>query len=329
MLDPSLYPILPWLTFGAVAFVVLLIGLWLARNPAGRSDDARARRRQWRVFGALTPALAGAIPTLTGSTAKLDRDLRRAGYYRPRAREDYLAVRNALVLGVILVTAAWAVATADMGTRMTVKVVAAGAAATILLFAVPRLYLQWAGTRRIRRIQVGLPDALDIVTMCLTGGLPLQAALHRVNGQLHFAHPELAQELDILRRQSDASSMEQALEQFAYRVDAPEIKTLTSLVGHAERLGTNVGFVIREYADSIRRAHRQRAEERGNKMTVQMLFPIALCLAPAAYILLLAPPVLEMRDFMMRENRSGGILAPPEVTRAVPPARPVPPVTNL
>jgi tight adherence protein C len=229
-----------------------------------------------------------------------------------------------MVVGALLLTACWVVASADASERMTLKVIAIGTISMIVLFAVPRLIIQWQGNARIQRIQVGLPDALDILTMCLTSGLPLQTALSRLNGPLHSAHPDLADELDILRRQSDAGSMEHALQQFSHRVDAPEIHTLTSLVGHAERLGTNVAAVIRDYADGLRRAHRQRAEERGNRITVQMLFPIALCLAPASYILLLGPPVLEMRDFLLRENRAGGILSPADIGQAA-----ATPQTNL
>ncbi len=268
------------------------------------------------IFGPLTGPFAAILPTNGSSRVSLDRDLRRAGYYKRRAAEEYYALRNVMVVGALLLTACWVVVTADVSERMTVKVITIGVVAMVFLFAVPRLFVQWQGTKRIQRIQVGLPDALDILTMCLTSGLPLQTALNRVNGPLHAAHPDLAYELDILRRQSDAGSMEHALEQFAYRVDAPEVKTLTSLVSHAERLGTNVGLVIREYADGLRRAHRQRAEERGNRITIQMLFPIALCLAPASYILLLGPPVIEMRDFLLRENRVGGILSPADIGQA-------------
>jgi tight adherence protein C len=313
-----LIELLPWIAFGVVAIVVFGIGRWLlVRND---DESARltngARRPQTLIFGPLTGAFAGILPVIGGSRASLDQDLRRAGYYKRRAADEYLALRNVMVFGALLLTASWLVASADIGERMTLKVVVIGLCAMVVLFAVPRLFIQWQGRRRIQRIQVGLPDALDILTMCLTSGLPLQTALNRVNGPLYSAHPDLAYELDILRRQSDAGSMEHALEQFSQRVDAPEIRTLTSLVSHAERLGTNVGAVIREYADGLRRSHRQRAEERGNRITVQMLFPIALCLAPASYILLLGPPVIEMRDFLLRENRAGGILSPADIGQA-------------
>jgi tight adherence protein C len=84
---------------------------------------------------------------------------------------------------------------------------------------------------------------------------------------------------------------------------------MTTVVSHSERLGSNVGTALQEYADGMRTTQRQRAEERGNRRSVQMMFPIAICLAPPVYILLLAPGILEMYDFVIRENQPGGVLS--------------------
>ena len=84
---------------------------------------------------------------------------------------------------------------------------------------------------------------------------------------------------------------------------------MTAVVTHSEHLGSNVGTALQEYADGMRTTQRQRAEEQGNKRSVQMMFPIALCLAPPVYILLLAPGILELYDFVVRENQPGGLLS--------------------
>ena len=74
-----------------------------------------------------------------------------------------------------------------------------------------------------------------------------------------------------------------------------------------------VAVALRDYSDSIRRGFRQRAEEKGNKNSVKLLLPVVLCLAPPVYILLLAPAVLELRDFIIRENKPGGVLVPADM----------------
>jgi tight adherence protein C len=99
------------------------------------------------------------------------------------------------------------------------------------------------------------------------------------------------------------------LDLFAERIDTPDVRSLAAITSQSVRLGSNVGAAMQEYADGMRTNQRQRAEERGNRRSVAMLFPVALCLAPPVYILLLGPAVLELRDFALRENRSGGVLA--------------------
>jgi tight adherence protein C len=293
------------LAFLAIAGLLILLGQLIM---APRRNATRTGRPL--IFGALTVPLAGIVPQFPYQAKVLSRDLARAGYYTPKAREEYLALRNALALGGAILTGLVIIAAAEPGQDLTARIILAGLAITILISSFPRVLLHWQANSRVRRIQTALPDALDMITMCLTGGLPLQDALQRVGSEIHNVHPDLACELDIIRRQAEAGSLEQALRQFSQRIDIPEITSLTALVSQAQRLGTNVSTALRDYADGVRRNHRQRAEERGNTTSVKLLLPVVLCLAPPVYILLLAPALLQMREFISQENRSGGILAP-------------------
>jgi tight adherence protein C len=145
--------------------------------------------------------------------------------------------------------------------------------------------------------------------MSMSGGVPMQTALTRVSREMARTHPDLACELAIISRQTEAGSLEQAMKQFGQRFDVPDVTGLTAMVRHTERLGSPIAETFRQYADSIRSERRQRAEERGNKTSVKLLFPVIFCLAPPVYILLLGPAVLELRDFMLKENRPGGVLS--------------------
>jgi tight adherence protein C len=185
-----------------------------------------------------------------------------------------------------------------------------GIFSSICGYAVSRFVLANQASKRVARIQKGLPDALDIIMMCITGGLPLGKALERVSKQIEFSHRDLAIEFEIIRRHADADTMANALRHFADRVDAPDVNALAALVTQTQRMGTHVATAICEYADSVRRAHRQRAEEHASKTSIKMLFPIILCLAPPIYILLLGPPLLRLSNFIKEEHRPGGILAP-------------------
>jgi tight adherence protein C len=295
--------------FVLVALVMASGRILLRRSPGENGDLPGDPFRPRRVFGPLNAILAALLPISQRRRASLQRELKQGGYYQPFAAANYLAVRNAMLYLWVLATAFALLALYDAEQDPTVPILIVGAVVTVSFFALPRLALQTMAGRRVRHIQTALPDGLDMLNMCVAGGLSLQNAFRRVSGQIYPAHPALGLEFDIIRRHSETYTMERAMELFAERLDLPDIKAMSAVVTQAERLGANVSTALQEYADSMRLAHRQRAEEQGNKRSVQMLFPVALCLAPPVYILLLAPGILELYDFVQRENRPGGLLS--------------------
>jgi tight adherence protein C len=295
------------LTFALITAAILLVGRRLfARQPAPEGRDPFRPRR---MFGALNGTLAGLVPVSARAQTVLDRELRQAAFYQPHARENYLATRNSLLLLWTLLVAFTLFAAYDARRDPTVAVLTVGVVVAVAMFGLPRLVLQSMAHRRVQRIQLGLPDGLDMLNMCVAGGLSLETAFSRVSREIQTAHPHVAFEFDIIRRQAETYTMDRAMSLFAQRLDVPDVNALTAVVMQAERLGTNVGTALQEYADSMRQSQRQRAEEQGNRRSVQMMFPIVLCLAPAVYILLVGPAILELREFMVRENREGGALS--------------------
>ncbi len=297
---------LPLAAFLFLTPLVWMVGRFLLRDRGQRDDDPYRRRP---VFGPVTNVFAGLLPLSSQARKILERELRQAGHYAPHALADYLALRNVTLFGWCLLIGFALFAVYDPQRDPTIPLLIVGVVGGILLFALPRIILQSQAKRRVTAIQSGLPDGLDMLSMCMTGGLSLQMAMERVGREIRNAHGDLATEFDIIRRHSETHTMERALEMFAERVDTPEVKSLAAVTSQSVRLGSNVGTALQEYADSLRLGQRQRAEERGNRRSVAMLFPVALCLAPPVYILLLAPAALELRDFVLRENRPGGVLS--------------------
>lgn len=293
--------------FGATAGLLFVVGWLLTRfAPTRKADDLR--RRPKLMFGPLTFGLAGALPLSEASRSQIRTEVSQAGFYQPLAAEQFLALRNAIVVGWTVLVAALLLAAYDPVNDPSIPILIVGAVGLIVLFALPRLWLQGLARARVQRIEAGLPDALDMLSMCLSGGVPLQTALDRVGPELYTAHPDVALEFEIIARQAEVHTLEEALSQFAKRLQVDDISGMAALVSQTSRLGANVGVALRDYADGIRRASRQRAEERGNKVSVQMILPVALCLAPPVYILLLAPAVMELRDFVLRQSGPGGVL---------------------
>jgi len=303
-------------TIGAFLVICLLVFLLGETLGGGRrralllaksGEENESRRKKPSTIGAFTRAMAGAVPQLSSEVDRIERDLKRAGYYKPTALIEYMATRNTLIVLTIIVAGGLAVA-ADPGTAFPEMFIAGGVILAILGYGLPRMVLNLQAKQRVGRIQRGLPDALDIIRMCLTGGLPLREALQRVTQEIDFFHPEIAVEFEIIRRQADADTMAHALRQFARRIDIPDINALAALVMQTDRLGTHVATAITDYADSVRRATRQRAEEKSSKTSIKMLFPVVLCLSPPIYILLCGPPLLKLRTFVIEGNRPGGLL---------------------
>lgn len=260
-----------------------------------------------RSVGAYARAMAKVVPQLGLEVEKIERDLRRAGYYGHTALVEYMASRNTLIVAVLIVTGILAVL-ADPTTSAPRVIAAAGSLTAILGYAIPRMVLNLQARARVDRIQKGLPDALDIIRMCLSGGLPLREAMQRVSAEIGMFHPDIAVELQVIQHHADTNSMSSALKKFAGRIDTPDVNALASLVSQSDQVGTNVASAVAEYADGIRRQHRQRAEEAASKTSIRLLFPVIFCLAPPIYVLLCGPPLLQIRNFVTEGREPGGIL---------------------
>jgi tight adherence protein C len=234
----------------------------------------------------------------TGSDDELDHELSRAGWYKPTAKRDFIAMRRFLIIAVMVLTGTAAVLVGPADRDLVLRIVMLGIGGIVMVWAIPRIYLKAVGQQRVKRIRTALPDALDLLTMCLTGGLALPEALAHVSREILFAHPDLSMELLIVQSQSDLRSSEFAFRQFSRRIDAPEVAALSSLITQGQRLGTDVVGSIREYADNMRLRRRQAADERSSKASVKMLFPLTLCLLPSVFIILWGPSVLELWQFL-------------------------------
>src|SRR5579871_5691679 len=183
--------------FGGTFLTVLLIGMTVlrARQRVRNIADVHARIMTPRP-GALRFSLAGAIPMFPGELGSLEQDLRRAGYYGSYASVEYLATRNLVVVGMLIVGGMAAIL-AEPDSELPKYILITTATVAFLLYVGPRSILHAQATRRLGRIQMGLPDALDIIRMCLTGGLPLRESLERVSQEVEFFHPEIAVELEV------------------------------------------------------------------------------------------------------------------------------------
>ena len=297
------------LTAFTVIFV-LFFGVSLVFWYSGRNQQVRvgATRRRL-IFGGLTVPLAMVLPCGAAKREELEHFLRHAGHYHRDALTEFRALRNALVLAWVALLVTFLALGTEPGDGLLAPALLVGAVGLVICYTLPRLMLETMAKSRVERIERDLPDALDMITMCMTGGLPLSVAMTRVSDELQHSHPDLACELRIVGRQTEASSLDGALRRFASRIDTPEVQSLAAIIGQTETQGAGVAGAFQGFADNVRLTRRQAADEMGNKTTLKLLFPLIFCLAPPVYMLLLAPAALELRSFVKQEAAPGGLLA--------------------
>jgi tight adherence protein C len=279
----------------AIAFV-LFLSVCLFIGNLFREALFKAQEPTEDAIPAYVTALASAIPQIPKEIELINRELRQSGNYERYALTNYLAVRNLGIMLVLITTVACGWLLIDY--PQTVRYVAIGGGLlAVAAYSIPRVYIGTVAENRIERIRGALPDAMDMASMCLVGGVNLKTALGRVRQEITETHPDIASEFVILERQAAASSMGRAMTSFAERTELAEAQSLASVVNQTERLGTNVAVALKEFSDNIRRNRRREAEEKANRTTVQIMIPVIFFLAPPIYIMLCGPAVLGLVDF--------------------------------
>lgn len=295
-IDPSLIWWAPIAAFGLAVALFMLASLVFSRATATAPSDLDPldAAPSEGIFGPLTPALAAQLPESKKESRDFKKLLRTAGMYEPHSVTTIYALRFVFLFVPLVVTGVCAVLADE---KHTVAIVVAGVFAAGALSIVPRLYVFFRRRARQRRIRRGLADTIDMLSMCIDGGLGFHRSLEYVANQL-TSYPDLAEELRILRRQAEVGSIEQALEDFAARLDMPEIRQLSALLGRGTKLGTQLSGSLLNQADHLRTRRRQNAMLQANKTPVKLVLPLMFCFAPAALILLTSPALLELKEFL-------------------------------
>ena len=299
----SLANLVSLLVFLAAASAFCLLLRLLTRKPKGEqlrirslgSGHSSDEEPGEGLFGPWNRALAAQVPESQKERGDFKLLLRQAGLYGPTAGTTIYAARFVLLLLPLVVAGILAVI---VEADQTWKILFSGALAAAGLSTVPRLYVFFRRRRRVERIRRGLADTIDMLSMCTSGGLAIGDSLQHVAQQIS-AYPELAQELVILKRQAEVGSLKQALADLTARVDLPEIRQLATLLSRGSSLGTRLAGSLNQQADHLRTSRRQAATTRANKTPVKMVLPVLFCFAPAALILLIAPAMLDLRDFLV------------------------------
>lgn len=167
--------------------------------------------------------------------------------------------------------------------------------AAVIGFILPIYYLARSVRLRQEKIRRSLPDVLDLLVVCVEAGISLDAAILRVAKELITVHPELAGELVMVNRKTNAGvSREEALRGLWDRTGVEEVRTLVASLIQSEKWGSSSSRVLRVSSDTLRRKRRQAAERRAATAPVKMVIPLGLLIFPALFIVILGPAVLNI-----------------------------------
>jgi len=151
-----------------------------------------------------------------------------------------------------------------------------------------------------RQLNLSLPDALDLMVVCIEAGLTVDAAMQRVGTELALAHPALSREFGIAHMETRVGlSRMEALRNLGQRTGAEALQSLVTMLIQADRFGTSIAQALRIHADSLRVQRQQAAEEMAAKASVKMSFPLVLFIFPATFIVLAGPTVIGLMESPM------------------------------
>jgi tight adherence protein C len=229
--------------------------------------------------------IAKALPKSPKELGRLRRRLALAGIGSFGAAVIYAVAE--LVLPVLFGAAAFAFFAGPM--RYFATLIAALVGWTIPGFILMRLI-----TLQKRRIEDGLPDALDLMIVCVEAGSGLDQAILKASDELMISHPALAVELQTINTEVRAGKTRiEAFKNFSARTQVDDVRALVAMLVQTDRFGTSVAQALRTHAATSRTKRRQRAEERAAKIGVKLVFPLVFFLFPAFYVVTLGPAAIQ------------------------------------
>lgn len=295
---------MPFLLIGliwlGIAGLALATWLWLREQSrrgvveAIGGGETAARQRiirpsATRPISAIGQELLKRAPTVWTQNASIQEQLVHAGYDNQLAPAIYATVRVTClilfpVLGLVLFTPS---------TVWETFIIGMSAACVGLLLPVG--YLLRVVRKRQERVRRSLPDALDLLVVCVEAGISLDAALLRVARDMVYVHPDLSREMLIVNRKTNAGiTREVALRGLWDRTGVEEIRTLVSSLIQSEKWGTSSSRVLRISSETLRRKRRHNAEKRAATAPIKMIIPMALLIFPALFVVILGPAVMKI-----------------------------------
>ena len=252
------------------------------------------------AFHDLLKKVGAMLPASPKDVTVMQKRLIRAGIRGPNALKMLYGFKVVLGIGLPLVLS---LALLGVDAASNNKFLIIFAAAGVGFFG-PNQYVNMRSRRRQKQLRRGLPNALDLLVVCVESGLGLDQAIVQVAKELEHGHPEISEEFALVNLELKAGKRRvEALRNLADRTAVADLKKLVAVLIQADRFGTGVAQSLRAHADYMRVQARQLAEEKAAKLGVKLVFPIFFCILPSLFVVTVGPVVMRiMRELIPMMN---------------------------
>jgi tight adherence protein C len=296
--------------FAAIALTVgsiIMAAYWLLVQPADPVqtrlkeinprfvEDAAQQPVSTMIFERVAKPLVDLLPPSPRNVRRLRRRLIQAGHVNENAVTIYRAIR--LITALLMPTLTFFFLTVVLRKPIDTSTIGLTVVALGYGLFLPSFLLSRKISNRQNRITRALPDALDLMVVCVEAGLGLNAALHRVGREMELVEPALSEELAITNREIRAGKpRDEALRNLGDRTGVDDVKSLVAMLVQTDRFGTSIADSLRVFADSMRTKRRQRVEELVAKAAIKLIFPLLLFIFPALLIVLMGPALIRIYE---------------------------------
>ncbi|HBV63320.1 MAG TPA: secretion protein [Rhodopirellula sp.] len=257
-----------------------------SENKSSRKNDALAA-----VLERATQPLTETVSGNEKAMGQLREELFNAGFRRESAPVVFKGIQLILTCVGLFVGGVFGMLADGLSQGLILK----AAAGIVIGFIIPKLVLNQLVKRRKEKIFLGMPDALDLMVVCVEAGLGMDQALRKVADEMLKSHIEIGDEFSIANQQLQfGKSRSDVLKALGFRSGVDDLKQLTAILIQADRFGSSIAAALRVQSDSMRVKRRQIAEEKAAKTAVKMIFPLVLFIFPGIFVVLVGPAGISM-----------------------------------
>ncbi|WP_417397611.1 type II secretion system F family protein [Gimesia chilikensis] len=296
--------LLPWAIFGMVIVSVIALVNKLSSDKSRANERLDELRNPHLRNGgdegtSASSLLEKAAPTLSKAlTPKSELEenqlkvrLANAGYNSENAPSIFLSLKVALGLFGVLIGSGYGFYNFGLTQNGWTSLVIAGG----IGFYLPEIVLRFMCKARIERIFLSLPDALDLLVVCVEAGLGLDAAMRRVSEELEETAPDVCSEFALCNLQLQMGRpRREVLHDLGIRSGVDDMRALSAILIQADKFGSSIAQALRVQSDSMRVKRSQLAEEQAAMTAVKMIFPLVLFIFPGIFVVLVGPAAIMM-----------------------------------